>query len=388
MSFPYLIWSNLKRRKLRTGLTLLSIFVAFLLYGVLCTVKTAFTAGVTMAGADRLITRHKVSLIMNLPVSYKARMEHVPGVDAVMHWTWFNGIFENDSKSFFGSFPVDPEAFLNMYPEYTVSEAQKQAWLRTRTGALVGETLMKRMQRFNWKVGQHVRLASPIWPRKGEETWDFEIIGTYGATKKSTDTSGFFFRYDYFDEARARGQGLVGWYVVRVKDPNRTTEIARAIDTEFANSPYETKTEAEGAFAQGFVQQMGNIGTILIAVLSAVFFTILLVAGNTMAQAVRERTEELGVLKAMGFTNGLVLGLVLLESLLLALLGGLAGLGAAWLLTMRGSPVPSLLPVFYLPGHYLVLGVGFVLGLGVLAGILPAVQAMRLRIADALRRTA
>jgi putative ABC transport system permease protein len=312
-------------------------------------------------------------------------MERVPGVAAVMHWTWFNGIYKNEPKNFFGSFPVDPEPFLAMYPEYLVPAEQKQAWVRTRTGAVVGRSLVKR---FEWKIGQHVRLTSPIWPRKGEDSWEFEIVGIYDGAKKGTDTSGFFFRYDYFDEGRVYGQGLVGWYVVRVKDPDHATDVASAIDAEFANSPYETKSEPEGAFAQGFVQQMGNISTILIAVLSAVFFTILLVAGNTMAQAVRERIQELGVLKAMGFTNGLVLGLVLLESVLLAAVGGVAGLGAAWLLTSRGSPVPSLLPVFYLPAEYLLLGASFVAALGVLAGILPAVQAMRLRIADALRRTA
>jgi putative ABC transport system permease protein len=385
MSYSHLIWSNLKRKKLRTILTFLSIFVAFLLYGLLCTIKTAFTVGVTMAGADRLIVRHKVSLIMNLPVSYGPRMERIPGVDAVMHWTWFNGIYQNEPKNFFGTFPVNPEDFLGMYPEYKVPQEQKQAWFKDRTGALVGRSLA---ERFKWKIGDQVQLNSPIWPRKGGEAWVFQIDGIYEGAKKQTDTSGFFFHYDYFDEGRAYGEGLVGWYVVRVKDPAHATEVARAIDAEFANSPYETKAEPEGAFAQGFVQQMGNIGAILIAVLSAVFFTILLVAGNTMAQAVRERTQELGVLKAMGFTNGLVLSLVLLESFLLAAIGGLAGLGAAWLITSRGSPVPSLLPVFYLPPEYILLGVGFVLALGALAGILPAVQAMRLRIADALRRTA
>ena len=205
---------------------------------------------------------------------------------------------------------------------------------------------------------------------------------------RSTDTSGFYFRYDYFDEGRVNGQGLVGWYGVRVKDPEHAGEIAKTIDNEFANSPYETKSEPEGAFMQSFAQQIGDIGTILIAILTAVFFTILLVAGNTMAQAVRERTEELGVLKALGFTNERVLALVLTESCLIALLGGLTGLGLAWLVTARGSPVPAMLPVFYLPHHYLLIGVGLVMGLGFLAGILPALQAMRLQIAVALRRHA
>ncbi|MCI0362581.1 MAG: FtsX-like permease family protein [Phycisphaerales bacterium] len=384
MKFLALIWSNLKRKKLRTSLTLLSIFVAFLLFGILCAMKEAFTAGVTLAGADRIIVRHKVSLIMNLPVTYQKRIESIPGVDAAMHLTWFNGLRQGDEKNFFGTFPVEPEKFVDIYPEYVVPEEQKEVWLKTRTGAVVGRELAKR---FNWKVGDRVPLVSPIWRREGDQAWEFDIVGIYEGAKKATDTSSFFFRYDYFDEGRAEDRkGLVGWYVVRVKDPKQTAEVASAIDAEFANSPYETKAEPEGAFAQGFVAQMGSIGTMLIAILSAVFFTILLVAGNTMAQAVRERTEELGVLKAVGFTNGLVLWLVLAESCLIAAVGGLFGLALAWLIASLGSPVPQMLPVFYLPVHSILIGVALVLGLGMVAGILPAIQAMRLQIAVALRR--
>ncbi len=385
MKFLRLLWGNLMRRKLRTLLTLLSIFVAFLLFGLLCTIKEAFSAGVTMAGADRLIVRHKVSLIMLLPVSYERRIANIDGVDVAMHWTWFNGIYQNEPKNFFGSFPVDPERFLDIYPEYALTSAERQAWNTTRTGAIVGKTLA---ERFAWKVGDRVPLMSPLWPRKGEEAWEFEIVGIYEGTKAGTDTSNFFFRYDYFDEARAEGQGLIGWYVVRVKDPDRTTEVAKAIDAEFANSPYETKAEAEGAFAQSFIEQIGSIGTILMAILSAVFFTILLVAGNTMAQAVRERTAELGVLKAIGFTDAMVLRLVLAESSLLAAAGGLTGLLVAWLITLGGSPVPAILPVFFLPLWYLGLGAALVLGLGIVAGIFPALSAMRMPIAVALRRQA
>jgi putative ABC transport system permease protein len=385
MKFLSLVWSNLKRKKLRTSLTLLSIFVAFLLFGMLCAIKEAFTAGVTMAGADRLITRHKVSLIMTLPETYGPRIRRIPGVEAAVHWTWFNGIYQNEPKNFFGSFPVQPEEFLDMYPEYLLPEDQKAAWVATRTGAVVGKTLV---ERFGWKIGDRIPLTSPIWPREGEEAWEFDLVGIYEGAEKSTDTSGFFFRYDYFEEGRANGKGEVGWYVIRIEDPERAAEVAGAVDAEFANSPYETKTEPEGAFAAGFVQQMGSIGTMLVAILSAVFFTILLVAGNTMAQAVRERTEEIGVLKAVGFTNERVLSLVLLESCLIAILGGLAGLLTAWLLTLGGSPVPDLLPVFFLPPWYLALGAGLAVGLGVVAGIFPALQAMRLRIAVALRRNA
>lgn len=377
------VWSNLKRKKLRTSLTVLSIFVAFTLFGLLCTIKEAFTAGVTVAGADRLIVRHKVSLIMNVPVTYGPRMERIPGVASVVHWTWFNGIYQDDPKNYFASIPVPPEPFLAMYTEYALPEDQKQAWLKTRTGAIIGRSLA---DRFHWKIGDRVPLMSPIWPRKGDEPWEFDIVGIYEAGKPATDTSGFFFRYDYFDEGRARGEGLVGWYGVRIDNPERAAEVAKAIDAEFANSPYETKTEPEGAFAQAFVQQIGNIGAMLVAILSAVFFTILLVAGNTMAQSVRERTEELGVLKALGFTDGLVMILVLLESCTIAILGGFAGLGLTLLITSRGSPVPSMLPVFYFPEWSIIVGAVLVFALGLAAGIVPAMQAMRLPVAVALRR--
>jgi putative ABC transport system permease protein len=383
MRFLSLVWSNLKRKKLRTSLTMLSIFVAFLLFGLLCTIKEAFTGGIALAGADRLIVRHKVSLIMTLPVSYKARMERIPGVDRAAHFTWFNGIYQNEPKNFFGSFPVEPEAFLSIYPEYLLPEEQKQAWLKTRTGAIVGRALV---DRFKWKIGDRIPLTSPIWPREGDGAWEFEIVGIYDGAKKGTDTSGFYFRYDYFDEGRARGEGLVGWYGVRVKDPDRAVEVAKAIDDEFANSPHETKAEPEGAFIQGFAQQMGDIGTILIAILSAVFFTILLVAGNTMAQAVRERTEEIGVLKALGYTNPHILLMVLGESCLVSFLGGFLGLAIAWAVISGGDPTGGALPLFYLPGRSVALGVMLVFALGLVTGILPAMQAMRLRIADALRR--
>jgi putative ABC transport system permease protein len=385
MKFLRLVWSNLKRKKLRTALTVLSIFVAFTMFGLLCTIKEAFTAGVSMAGADRLVVRHRVSLIMTLPVTHGTRMERIPGVASAVHATWFNGLYRDDPKNFFASFPVNPEPFLAMYPEIVLPEEQKQAWMSTRTGAIIGRALA---QRFGWRVGERVPLTSPIWPRKGGGAWEFDVVGVYDGARKNTDTSGFYFRYDYFDEGREYWQGTVGWYTVRVSDPARAVEVAGAIDAEFANSPYETKTEPEGAFAQAFVEQMGNIGAMLVAILSAVFFTILLVAGNTMAQSVRERVGEVGVLKALGFTNRLVLGLVLAESCLLAAAGGLAGLGAAWLMTAGGSPVPAMLPVFYLPPRDLVIGVALVLGLGLVAGMLPALHAMRLRAAVALGRHA
>lgn len=384
MRFLYLISCNLRRKKLRTTLTLLSILIAFLLYGYLSAIKVALSAGVSVAGEDRLIVRHKVSIIQLLPVSYKDRISRIPGVDTVVHQTWFGGIYQ-EPKNFFAQMPVEPEAFLDMYPEFTVSEDTKKAWLQTRTGAIVGRTTA---ERFKWKVGDRIPIQATIWVRKdGGQTWEFDIVGIYDGAKKGVDTSQLFFRYDYFDEARASGEGLVGWYAVRVKDPDHAAEVAAQIDQEFANSPAETKAEPEGAFVQAFAKQIGDIGTIMVAILSAVFFTILLVAGNTMAQAVRERTEELGVLKALGFTSGQVLRLVLAESCLISGLGGLAGLGISWLLVANGDPTKGSLPVFYFPMPDLIVGIALVAILGLITGVLPAIQAMRLQIADALRRT-
>jgi putative ABC transport system permease protein len=385
MKFLHLTFSNLKRKKLRTLLTLLSILVAFVLYGLLCAIRVALTGGINMAGADRLVIRHKVSIIQLLPQSYKARIERIPGVAAAVYHTWFGGIYQ-DPKNFFPNMPVDPEPFLAMFPEFVLPAAEKQAWIKTRTAAIVGRATAKR---FGWKVGDRIPISSPIWGPPGEQpVWEFEIAGIFDGAKKGTDTSQLFFHYDYFDEARRNGKGQVGWYTVRIKNPDEAAEVAKRIDAEFANSPFETKTEPEGVFAQAFAAQIGNIGAILVAVVSAVFFTILLVAGNTMGQAVRERISELGVLKALGFTNRRVLALVLAESCLIAGAGGFTGLGLAWLITAGGNPVPGLLPMFYIPSRDLAIGAALVAGLGVAAGIFPALQAMRLRIAEALKRAA
>ena len=383
MKFLPLIWAGLKRKKLRTALTLLSILVAFILFGFLGALQEAFLGGVKLAGADRLIVRHKVSIIQTLPESYGNRIARIDGVLAVTHQTWFGGVYQ-DPKNFFATMPCVPETFLAMYPEFILKEEEKKAWAAKRNGAVVGRATA---DRFHWKLGDRVPIQSPIWGQpKGQSEWDFEIVGIYDGAKKGTDTTSFYFRYDYFEEARERGKGEVGWYVVKVKDPARAAEVAKRIDEEFANSPYETKAEPEGAFAQGFMQQVGDIAMIVNAVTAAVFFTILLVAGNTMAQSVRERTEELGVLKAIGFSNGRVLGFVLVESCVIAVLGGWGGLALAWALLLGGSPVPSMLPVLYVPQNHLLVGLGLALALGLVAGALPAAQAMRLRIAEALRR--
>lgn len=383
MKFLHLIWSNLKRKKLRTILTLLSIVVAFILFGFLSAIKQALTGGIDVAGANRLVVRNKVSIIQLLPESYEQRMKRIPGVAAAVHQTWFGGVYQ-DPKNFFMQCPVVPEEFLDMHPEFVLPPEQKRAWLTTRTGAIVGR---KTAERFHWKIGDRVPIMSPIWSQSnGSHLWEFDIVGIFEGREKNTDTTPLFFRYDYFDEARPRGKGLVGWYNIRVTDAAQAAEVAKRVDAEFENSPAETKTEPEGAFVQAWVSQIGNIVLITASIMGAVFFTILLVTGNTMSQAVRERTGELGVLKAIGFTNGQILTLVLFESCLLAVLGGAIGLGLAKLMTAGGDPTHGMLPLFFFPGRDLLVGLEISLVLGVATGIFPALQAMRLRVADALRR--
>jgi putative ABC transport system permease protein len=383
MRFLPLVWRNLTRKKVRALLTLLSIAVAFLLFGYLAAIRQAFSQGVDVAGVDRLVVRHRVSLIRLLPASYEERIESIPGVVDAVYATWFGGVYQ-DPKNFFGQFPVDPEEYLSMFPEFLLPEDQKAAWIADRTGAIAGRNIA---DRFGWKVGDRIPIQATVWRKKdGSATWEFDLVGIYDGAEPGTDTTQFLFHYDYFDEARLFGQGQVGWYTVRVADPERSAEVARRIDEEFENSSAETRTETEKAFVQGFANQVGNVGAILVAILSAVFFTILLVAGNTMAQAVRERLQELALLKALGFSHGGVLVLVLAESCVLAVLGGTAGLWLAWFLISFGDPTGGALPIFFLPTRDLVSGGALVLGLGVVAGILPAMQAMRLRIADGLRR--
>ncbi|MBZ5638544.1 MAG: ABC transporter permease [Acidobacteriia bacterium] len=383
MRFLPLVWRSLLRKKTRTVFTVLSILVAFVLFGYLGAIRQAFTGGIELTGADRLLTLHRVSLIQLLPVSYRTRIESIPGVKAVSYSTWFGGTYQ-DPKNFFPQYVTDPEALLELYPEYRLPEDQKRAWLADRMGAIAGRQIATK---YGWKIGDKIPIQATIWRKKdGSIDWVFDLVGIYDGAEKGTNTTQFFFRYDYFDESRMFGQGMVGWFIERIAEPARAAEIARRIDDTFQNSAHETKTSTEKAFAQAFANQVGDIGAILRSVLLAVFFTILLVAGNTMAQSVRERVGEIAVLKTLGYSDGKVLGLVMAESLLLSGVGGLLGLGLGWVLIQRGDPTGGQLPIFFLPVRDLVRGVGLVLALGVATGVPPAVMALRLRIVDALRR--
>ena len=383
MKFLPLLLAGFRRHKLRTILTVLSIVVAFVLFGYLAAIRKAFDAGVSVAGQDRLVVRHKVSLIQLLPASYEAELEKIEGVKQATHSTWFGGIYQ-EPKNFFAQIAVDPAEHLQMYPEFLLPEDQKKAFINTRTAAIVGRVTA---ERFGFKVGQKIPLQATIWrPKSGGSTWTFDLVGIYDGAHKETDASGFFFHSKYLQENNIFGAGQVGWYMIRVTDPAQAEEVAKRIDARFANSPAETKTETEGAFIKGFAEQMGNIGAIVRAILTAVFFTILLVAGNTMAQSVRERITELGVMKAIGFTDAQLLMFILFESLLIAIVGGGIGLLLASLAIAAGDPTNGALPIFFFPPDDLAMGIVFTIVLGIVTGLLPATQAMRLNTVDALRR--
>ena len=380
-----LVLSNLRRRPLRTAFTLGSIIVAFLMFGVLGAMTRAFSAGAELAGADRLLVVHKVSLVQPLPESYRQRIRQVDGVRRVSAATWFGGVYQDDNNQL-PTFPVDDETYLDIYPEYVVSPEDRQRWLADRRGAIVGRPLA---EEFGWKVGDTIPLRSNIWRQQdGSDTWELNVSAIYDVPEAGGDPRNILMHHSYFEESRGRGKGLVSWYVVQVADPAAASRIAREIDAQFANSPFETETSTEKAFAQGFVNQVGNIGAIMTYVVSAVFFTMLLVTANTMAQSVRERTAELGVLKTLGFTGGLVTLLVLAESILITAIGGVLGmLGAYFTIEAAAGLVRQYLPVWELPPDAWLRSAGMILVMGLAAGLVPAWHALRLPIVKALRAT-
>ena len=382
MKFLPLVWKNLFRRRVRTLFTVLSIVVAFVLFSYLAAIRVAFSSGVEVAGADRMLVIHKISLIQPLPESYLGRVASIEGVADISHMSWFGGVYQ-DPRNFFAQFAVDPESYLRLYPEIVLTDAEREAWLRNRTGAIVGRATA---DRFGWEVGDRIPLQGTIFRTSDGPTWEFTIDGIYEAGVEGYDTSTFYFHHEYLMEANALGQRFIGQFIIRIDDPARSADVSAAVDARFANSPAETRTSTEQAFLQGFADQLGNIGAIVTAVLTAVFFTILVITGNTMAQSIRERTGELAVLKTLGFTDRAVLALVLGESFALAVAGGALGLCLGQLLVGLGDPTGGFLPTFIMPPRDLAVGGALVILLGLASGVVPAVQATRLRIVDALRK--
>ena len=380
MKYFRLLKVSLLRKKFRTALTIGSFAIAMFLFGLLVTIRGAFNQGVSIAGADRLVVMNRITFIEPLPMSYEGRLSAIPGIKEITHATWFGGIYQ-DEKNFFPQFAVDTDSWIKMYPEFKVPDDQWKKFAEDRQGAIAGSGLAKRL---GWKVGDRVPIKGAIFVGN----WEFNLDGIYVGSKPEDDTSQFWFHYDNLNESPASGRwkNMAGWYVVRLNNPDDAVSVIKKIDETFANSSYETKSNTEKAFYADFVKQTGNIELLIMAIGGVVFFTLLLVTGNTMAIAVRERTPELAILKALGYSDFFILLYVLAESLSIALLGGIIGIGAAKILTLFGSPIPSVLPLFYLPMNQLGFGIIVALVIGTLAGFLPAVAASRLRVVDALRK--
>ena len=385
MKYLHLIWAALFRRKLRTLLTLVSIVTAFLLFGLLDAVRVGFDqAGQSANGAQRLQTGAKISFIQLLPMSLNARISQIDGVKDVAFANWFGGAYQKPENQVF-SFAVSPN-YLDIYPEMVVSAEHRKAFAETKDGALVGEELTKK---FGWKVGDQVPMQSTIFPdRSGSQNWPFKIAGIIKVADKKTGAwydQMFLLNWKYFDDTTPWNQGQVGWYVTRVKDVNQADRVLKAIDEISANSDHETRTLTEQAAMSSWMKQLADINLIVTSIMGAVFFTLLLLAGNTMMQAVRERTGEIAVQKTLGFSGRSVLSMVLAESVLLLLIGGVIGLGLASVVgpaASAGSGGALNLPAAGLSSW--AIGVGLALVFGLAVGALPALRAMRINITDAL----
>ncbi|HVN18793.1 MAG TPA: ABC transporter permease [Dongiaceae bacterium] len=385
MKFASIILANLGRAKVRLLLTIGSIATAILLFAYLAVVNRVFTLGADVASAERLIVMNRAGFLGTVPLSYRDKILQIPGIKVITHDNWFPGIYQ-DGKEQFPQFVIDPESQRQVFPELILPEDQWQAFLRDRQGAILGR---KTAERLHLRIGDRVPLVSTLY---GSDTWEMNLVGIYHGKRAQTDETQLWLRWDYFEEkAPAQAKGQVGWFVLRVENPDDAARIAKTIDEKFANSSNETRTQTESAFVADFVKQFANIKLLILAIGSVVFFTLLLVTGNTMAVSVRERVRELAVFKAIGFSNRSVLTLILAESLAIALVGGLVGLILA-ALTIRATAdtLSALLPGLDLGLPQLLtlgpLGLLVAAIVGVISGIMPGISILRLRVVNALRR--
>jgi putative ABC transport system permease protein len=383
MTLIELVRKNLFRKRLRTILTIVAIFVAFLIFGVLATFQKALNAGVEVAGADRLITVNKINFTLPMPLAYATRTAAVPGVKQVAHAEWFGGYYQ-EPRNFLVAFAVDPKNYLDIYPEYVLPPAQREAFLRNKTGLLVGKAVA---DQFGWKAGDRVPLKSNIYrQRNGSDTWDLTIEGIVTGNDARVDTNFVMFHYQYLADTRSFGDGTTGWMILKTADAKENARVMREVDALFANSAFETETKTEQAFNKAFAEQLGDLGFIVTSVVGAAFVTILLIVGNTMMLTVRERTNEIAVMKTIGFTTNRIFGLVLAESMLLALIGGALGVIAAWLFSFAlAGPLSRFGPVAFSYDTALIAFVLMAL-LGFLTGVIPAYRAMNTNIITALGR--
>jgi len=379
-----LVWRNLWRKPIRTVFTMLAVLVVFFLFTVLEGLRGALTlSDISDESQERLLTSHKLSLVMLLPVAYQSRIARLSGVEAVSHASWFAGRYQDNPE--FAQYPVVAEEYLALNPEIRLSDAHRQAWLENRGGAIVGRPVATQ---YGWQVGDRVPIRSSIWTRaNGSNVWEFEIEGIFDDIDGGVNAGVMLLHYDYFDEARAFSNGTVGWYVSKGDGSLPLEDLMAAIDAEFENSPTETKTNTEAAFAKEYAQQFGNIGLIVTLILTAVVFMILLVTGHTMAQSVRERIHEMGVLKTLGFTSGSIFRLTVLEGLLLVLPVGILAMALGWGgLAFLSGALGALFPAGLGIGTRSVLmGLALMLAISLGSVLPPVIRALRLDIIALLR---
>lgn len=376
--------ANLFHKKTRTWLTLLSVVMAFLLFGLLQAVNVVFSAGADFVGATRLVTQSRVSFTSSLPMRMVPEMDATPGVEAVMYQQWFGAVFRDDPQIF--AFAVDPMRLHAVYPEWVMPEDHWQAFAQTRTGMIAGRMLA---EKYGWKVGDKIPLQSNIFPQKNNsKDWTFDLVGIYDGHDEQWQrqtAGGMYINHAYFAEAALFGGGMAGIFVLKLDNPDAAESIAATVDARNENSSDETKTQTEKDFNIGFVKQIGDIGQMVRWILFAVFFTLLLVVGNTMAQSVRERVPQFAVLKTLGFSDNTVLGFVLAETIAMCAIGGLIGLGLATLIGQGVSAAAGgFLPPIAVDGQVWIAGLVAIVLLALIVGLLPALRARSLRIVDAL----
>ena len=384
MKFMHLVMKSARRSKRRTALTMLSVAVAVFLFAALRAVLDGFAAVAAASSATRIVTIRSTSLIFSMPTSHAEVIRNTPGVQDVTWANWFGGIYK-DPSNFFAQIAIEPESYLRMYPEILVSPEEKRAFLDDRTGCLVGDGLAKR---FGWKVGDRIVLQPGI-PNYGSQDYPFTIRGIYRSGGSNVDNQSMLFQWKYADE-RSDPKAQIGWLVSQVSNPDRAVEVANLVDQKFANSPYETKTETEQAFSAQFASMIGNLNLLLGSVALAVILTTLFVAGNTMAMSVRERTTEIAVMRTLGYPAATIFLLIVGEGLLVAVVGGALG-GAAARVLIRGEFLGitgGFIPAFGVNNWNVIVGLGLSAMIGILAAVIPATLASRLRIVDALRQVA
>jgi len=383
MSDLYLVYKNLTRKKLRFFLTLFAIFIAFLIYGALTAFDTALNAGVELSADNRLVSVNKINFTQPLPISYVRKVEAIDGVAAVVHFNWFGGYYKDPRQQVL-TFAVDPDKLLAVYgDDIAIDEAHYKNWQNNQQGILVGKSVANL---YGWKVGDRIPLNSNIFSKRdGSTTWDFDIEGIYTGKRPQADTNGVYIHYKYFNETQSFGGNYIGWMGIKTKDPALNEQVIKTLDGMFANTPFETETVPEKAFNKSFIAQLGNIGLIISSVVFAAFFIILVIVGFSMVLAIRERTGEIGVMKTLGFSSLRIFKMVLAESFMLTFLGGIIGLLAASLFLGFLNNVPQFpIPDLILTPRIILQSVAFMLLLGLITGIIPAVNALRLNIVTAL----